>query len=84
MSTCSPNILLSKTRKHQCLDNFFHGKARTVHCISPELDSSFRSEASPDGAKDAYEAALNFYDTGQTFPKLLDDIANVKTEERDT
>ena len=56
-----------------------------MYSISPEqLDSSFRSEAPPDGTKDAYEAALNFYDTGQTFPKLLDDIANVKTEERDT
>ena len=53
-----------------------------MYSISPEqLDSRFCSEASPGGAKDVYEAALKFYDTGQTFLKLLDDIANVKADE---
>ena len=50
-ATRSPNILLSKTRKRQRLENFFQGKARAVYGISPELDSSFRSESSPDGAQ---------------------------------
>ena len=51
-STCSLNIIPSKTRKHKHPDNFFQGKAHTMYGISPKLDISlYSSEASFDGAQ---------------------------------
>ena len=56
-TTRHPNILLSETRKRQhqrqrqSVNNVLQGKACIVYGIPPELDSSFCSEASPDGAQ---------------------------------
>ena len=70
------------------LHNFFQGKTFAVYTVSlrHELDSSFCSEASPDGAQRCAhdKAARNFRTLGRRFQNyILDNIYTVeKAEER--